>query len=75
MYTEYGYRIDDYLASLSVCESHKGEYYIIGFHKGEMPIFNSTDFETIGDAKSWAKTELGITHWRGPNGWFTARPD
>lgn len=78
MYAKYGHPEDDYVA---VMYEHCGERLerlgpcTISFHHGEMPSFDCKTFDTLAEAKSWAKTELGITHWRGSNGQFVARPD
>lgn len=73
MYAKYGHPEDDYVAVLY--ESQEEGHYIMSFHHGEMPAFDGKVFDTLRGAKGWAKSKLGITHWRGFDGQFVARPD
>jgi len=73
MYSEYGHKDDDYIAVLYPVEHD--ETFLISFHHGEMPAFDSKSFDTLTEAKKWAKRELGITRWRGYDGRFVATPD
>ena len=73
MHSKYGHPEDDYVAALY--EDMEGGVYVVSFHHGEMPAFDSKTFDTLEEAKSWAREHLEITHWRGFDGQFTARPD
>ena len=73
MYAKYGHQDDDYVAALY--ENPESGDYIITFHHGEMPAFGGESFPTLEQAKSWAREHLGITHWRGLDGQFTASPE
>jgi hypothetical protein len=82
MYSEYGHPEDDYSATLDQValywddDGHVGGgEFVITSHKGDMPAFDSEEFETLTEAKAWAKSQLGITHWRDANGQFTAAPE
>ena len=81
MHSEYGHPEDDYSANLSQVYPYLnddgsvgGGEFVITFHRGDMPAFDCKEFETLAAAKAWAKSELGITHWRDHLGQFTAEP-
>ena len=73
MYAKYGHQGNDYVAALY--RYGDLERYAISLHYGEMPAYDSKAFDTLEQAKSWARERLGITHWRGFDGQFTASPE
>lgn len=76
MYAKFGHPDDHYVAALYRYGNLKiKQRYALAFHYGNMPAYDSKVFDTIKQAKSWAKSELGITHWRGFNGQFTTSPE
>lgn len=73
MYAKYGHPEDDYIVTLY--QGQERDRFALSFHHGEMPAFDYRTFDTLAETKSWAKNELGVTHWRGFDGQFVARPD
>jgi hypothetical protein len=79
VHSKYGHPEDDYSANLKRVDPYLnddgsvgGGGFVITFHKGCMPAFDSNPFATLAKAKAWAKSQLGITHWRDASGQFTA---
>jgi len=73
MYAKYGHPDDDYIAA--VFDYPETGHYVISFHHGMMPAHDTKRFDTLEQAKSWAREHLGITHWRGADGQFASSPD
>jgi len=68
MWFEYGHTDDDYTASVSAENYNLPDgdtYYIISYHKGEMPAFGCDSFYTIEElAKAALELQPDLRKWR-----------